>query len=523
MRLKYLRLETCIWLVIALLYLYFCLFHAFDDDELQHCHNAYLIWKGLVPYRDFFEHHLPLYHILVSPFFILGEKPSTIFAFRFISLVSCASVFLLVYRYIEEHYTEKIALFSIMLLASVPMYLFKMIEARPESIAILFFAGALIHILSQKQDKNQLFFAGVLSGLMVCFSLKYIFAWAGLCASIFVLRKKKGCLNFTAGFLTGIIPLVLYVLSKGILNEFISSTFVMNIKWKYRFSPSGYLYETFMTAGLLIAFAISAIIHDFSSMESRKQALAMLLLVAGCFLTIILVPVPYRQSYLPLFVTCTICASSFIMNFFQMFQNRNIKFTVATVVFLCATANSITVLKNEISQTNLEDIKKMKKVDIISPDTSFFDGRSLMFYRMHTGYYGFMHHELLAMLDPDRYSEHVIEAIKKNNFPVVIYDYRVKQMPWEIQDFIQANYCLAEEPDIYIAGKKIDRGKFYKGKAYFEINVSGWYRILFSGNILSIDSKPVKSGEIRFFEKGTHVAESTEFIDNLKVKLEKRR
>ena len=32
---------------------------AFDADELQHAHAAWAFHQGLLPFRDFFEHHMP--------------------------------------------------------------------------------------------------------------------------------------------------------------------------------------------------------------------------------------------------------------------------------------------------------------------------------------------------------------------------------------------------------------------------------------------------------------------------------
>ncbi|MCM8764345.1 MAG: hypothetical protein NC830_03140 [Candidatus Omnitrophica bacterium] len=521
MRSKFFNPEIVIWLIIACLWIYFSFFHGFDDDEFQHCHNAYLIWKGLTPYKNFFEHHLPLYHIIFSPFFFLGEKPSTIFLFRFLSLICSGNAFLILYRHLKENYGT-IALFCLALLAFVPMYLFKMTEARPESVAILFFVSALTYVFSQNSEKHDIFFAGALSGLMVCLSLKYVYAWVGLCASCFVLKKKTLGVYFVAGFLTGIFPLFFYILTKGIFPEFIKCVLVTNAKWKYSFSPAGYLYELFMTAGVIAGCAISGIIGDFLVKESRRKALSGSLLFFGCFLGVVLVPVPYRQSFLPLIVACVFCSLPFVKEFFQLIQDKRIKFAVAMIIFLCATSNSLIAIKNEIPQTNFMDLQTMKKVDEISPGTPFFDGRALMFYRMHTGYYGFMHHELLQMLDADEYSSHIIEAIKSNNFPVVIYDYRVKQMPAKIQHFIQSHYFLAAEPDIYMPGVKIDRAQFIEGRSDFEINVAGWYVVSFTGEDLLIDDTPVKSGDIRFFEIGIHTAKSAKFIDDLTVVLRKR-
>ena len=41
--------------------------HGFEWDELQLLHGAWRIAHGDVPYRDFFEHHPPLLHLLLAP------------------------------------------------------------------------------------------------------------------------------------------------------------------------------------------------------------------------------------------------------------------------------------------------------------------------------------------------------------------------------------------------------------------------------------------------------------------------
>ena len=41
----------------------------FDPDEFEHSHAAWSVFKGLLPYQDFFEHHTPWYYFALSPFF----------------------------------------------------------------------------------------------------------------------------------------------------------------------------------------------------------------------------------------------------------------------------------------------------------------------------------------------------------------------------------------------------------------------------------------------------------------------
>ena len=41
----------------------------FDPDEFEHSHAAWSVFRGLLPYKDFFEHHTPWYYYGLSPFF----------------------------------------------------------------------------------------------------------------------------------------------------------------------------------------------------------------------------------------------------------------------------------------------------------------------------------------------------------------------------------------------------------------------------------------------------------------------
>ena len=46
---------------------------AFDADELQHLHSAWLVSEGFLPYRDYFQHHTPGLHYLLGPLFWLAD------------------------------------------------------------------------------------------------------------------------------------------------------------------------------------------------------------------------------------------------------------------------------------------------------------------------------------------------------------------------------------------------------------------------------------------------------------------
>ena len=79
----------------------------FDRDEIEFVHTAWLIFKGKVIYKDFFQHHHPLGYYFIIPFFKLyGETTSLLSvlrAFYFIILmVVCFHTYLISRFFLER-------------------------------------------------------------------------------------------------------------------------------------------------------------------------------------------------------------------------------------------------------------------------------------------------------------------------------------------------------------------------------------------------------------------------------------
>src|SRR5262249_48643909 len=74
------RIEGALaWLALLcglMLRLFYVMRHPINSDEPQHLHVAWGWSRGLVQYRDLFDNHAPLFHILFSPLVrAVGERP----------------------------------------------------------------------------------------------------------------------------------------------------------------------------------------------------------------------------------------------------------------------------------------------------------------------------------------------------------------------------------------------------------------------------------------------------------------
>ena len=67
-------------------------------DETEHLHMSWLVSTGMVPYRDFFEHHNPLLWYVFAPISALFFNSAyVLYAGHFFSLI--ISIFTLIYLY----------------------------------------------------------------------------------------------------------------------------------------------------------------------------------------------------------------------------------------------------------------------------------------------------------------------------------------------------------------------------------------------------------------------------------------
>src|SRR5437016_13276160 len=67
--------------------------YRFDSYEPQHLHVAWGWTAGLLQYRDVFDNHAPLFHMLTAPLLaVVGECPTVLFYMRLPMLVLWAVV-----------------------------------------------------------------------------------------------------------------------------------------------------------------------------------------------------------------------------------------------------------------------------------------------------------------------------------------------------------------------------------------------------------------------------------------------
>jgi 4-amino-4-deoxy-L-arabinose transferase-like glycosyltransferase len=312
----------------------------FDPDEFQHLHSAWCISKGMLPYKDYFEHHPPFLHFMLAPwlhFFHVETDPdqaiSFIFLARYGMWILTGVIFWLTFTLGKRVKNPRVAWLGTLFLATTLMFLRKCLEIRPDVLATLLWLACLLCVIRgmRREGRSLWSFAwsGFFLGLGVMCTQKMLFAIPGLAATMgWYLWRQKKCDNpkgqfwilssQIAGFCLPVVIILGYIAMRQGLFQFIDYNFIMNLDRRIRFAPYAHLNLLFSQSPLLVVFGIAGFLRIVSNLFPRESqgnhpgresdvllALNTLGLLAGLFLN----PAPHRQSFLPVLPLLAILAS----------------------------------------------------------------------------------------------------------------------------------------------------------------------------------------------------------------------
>jgi 4-amino-4-deoxy-L-arabinose transferase-like glycosyltransferase len=406
----------------------------FDPDELEHSHAAWSVFKGLLPYRDFFEHHTPWYYFGLSPFFhLFAVDQSFESARRFLlfgrvsSLLLAALSVALVIRLGRLAANRSVGLLTGLFVAAQPIFIHKTLEIRPDVPAFLFFVAALWFLLRGLSEEEaaappglRWFLGGGLClGAAIMCTQKMLFVLPGAFLGLGLWTLAGGrralvarildVLVVGAGVAAPVLATWIGFAVQGGGRQFIYNNFFLNARFQLRsFRGVQTTLKTSWPILLLALFGASVALYQLHRAEHRRYGCVLLLCILGGLIAgIVLVPVVYEQYCLvPLSIAC-------------LFAARGLCFLLDLVperarawLLVCATLSLLVLpVRNLASSFDYRDDRQMARLryvfDHTRPTDSVLDGwLGTQVFRPHPLYYFFMHRELLAALsenDKDAY------------------------------------------------------------------------------------------------------------------------
>lgn len=234
-------LSRVLWVFIAInvIYLFASIFisRRAVGDDLEHIHASWLVWQGLIPYTDFFEHHHPLMWYFFAP--LTGLFSGNVLVFLVIrcimALVSLAVLYV-VYRLVKDFFGNKIAaLIAVNLFCFSNIALDAMVQFKPDTFMhLFFFVGLYLFFAFWKSNKQKYLNLAFLSwgvGFLFLQTIIFLLFPLGLCGIYLLVKKQIGWKNILKALPLGMVSLALfgvYLLICGNAQRYFETNWLLN-------------------------------------------------------------------------------------------------------------------------------------------------------------------------------------------------------------------------------------------------------------------------------------------------------
>jgi hypothetical protein len=218
------------------------LHYRIDSDETQHLHVVWGWSHGLLPYRDFFDNHMPLFHILCVPLLRLaGERPETIVLVRLAMLPMFAAMVVLTYRITASTYSKRAAAWAAAIGCLAPQFFLSSIEFRTDILWATSWLAAVAILVCGPLTSRRFALAGLALGIAAATSAKTSMLMVSLAiaaaVTLIITRERpvsrsrivKSALIFAAASLAPVAAIAVYVFRRGIWDAFIACTVRHNV------------------------------------------------------------------------------------------------------------------------------------------------------------------------------------------------------------------------------------------------------------------------------------------------------
>ncbi len=180
-------------LVLRLFYIWH---YRIDSDEPQHLHVVWGWTRGLLPYRDVFDNHSPLFQALYAPLFqLFGVRADILLPMRAAELPLFALTIYAVWRIAGALYSARTALWTAVLTAVLPWFYLSAIEFRPDQLWALLWLLLLMVLTTGRVTPRRVWLAGLLCGAAFSVSMKttlLLMALAPALAGALLVRRAAG-------------------------------------------------------------------------------------------------------------------------------------------------------------------------------------------------------------------------------------------------------------------------------------------------------------------------------------------
>ena len=448
---------------------------AFDNDEFEHTHAAWSVFRGLLPYKDFFEHHTPWYYFALSPFFrwfavdrsFDAARHFLIFG-RFVSLALTAVSVILIFVVGRLGATRRVALLGALFLAGQPILIHKTLEIRPDVPALTFFVaalgllrhGLLVEQATRGRTLRWFLGGGLCLGAAIMCTQKLLFALPGVLVGLGLwtlagdrrgrLTRISAVLVLLSGVgLPGLVTWIAFA-RHGAGTQFIYDNFILNAHWKWH--SGRHLLKVVTSSGPILLLCLVGARFALSRPTRVEKLMSgdvlCLCTLAGLVAGLLVVPAAYEQYYLPLLAIASLFAARGLSVLLDLRRKREARpgrlLVYATLVFLIWPAVDLARAlgrRNDVQMARLQFVFAHT-----GPSDPVLDGwLGMDVFRPQPLYYSFMHRELQVTLS-EREKDAYVDALTTGKVrpALIALDDELRALGPRLVSYVERNYVSSD-------------------------------------------------------------------------------
>lgn len=519
--------EYCIAIVIFLVGLFFRTIYIFryrvNTDEPQHLHVVWSWTKGMLQYRDVFDNHTPLFHILCTPFlYIIRENANVLYYMRLVMIPLFIIAMICTYIIARNLFSKRAGIWAIALISLYPAFFFCSLQYRAGVLWMVLWLAGLAVILGKPPRPYKFFLAGLFFGLAICTSFKTVLllfslAIAVLFTVILDIKSYKGfswhrLFNLFISSLAGILLMPVVFIGFFAWQKALEPLFYCTIS--HNILPQmGHWKEIWRLLLFLILLPILFLINRYLNRSNKGNIIdisrqILLLTVIIYYLTLFSFwPVVTRQNFLPVYSLIFILLIPKLLKWLDLLRNRHAQKTISRfypvliLMFLSALELLVIFLYNPLWENNTKEYtsKIAEVLKLTDPSDFVIDQKGETVFRPRPCYYkleAFTVERMRRGIIPDNIAE---ELIAKR---CCVASTDISRFPIKTRDFIWINYIPIG--DMRVAGKFLEACSEKLHVFRFDVCIPAYYVIVGENRKVMGTLDNTHYTGVRFLESGAH-------------------
>ena len=485
-----------------------------DPDESQHLHVAWLVSQGQVPYRDFWEHHLPFFHYGLAPLTAwLPERPEVYFAARAVMAAMAAVAVGLTWR-LARRLSADGAVWAAVVLLFLPQFAETSTETRPDVPALVAHLASLLALLRWRETGGSgwLWGAGAWQGVALALSVKAVLAFVGVVTFVVgppppAAARGKGRAGSLARLVGGFM-LVLGVLLAGFTGvggaAALHGLYRDVVRASLGFVDFGKTWPMFGSetgAFLAAALGLGLVLRARGLAALRHPVHGVLLVPTLTLVAVLLMPhtpAVYQHAWLPLLPVVAIYAGLTLATLAEWARRAPLRWRsslAVTAIGVAVVVPAGETLVFAVRDQNSSDLRLMRReLRLACPGEAVLDGTALSVFRPAAYRYGALIRGVRVWVARGVIPEEVIaDDMRAARAPIAHVDFRIKGMVGPVADLLRRHYAAGPE-GLLVAGAEVAAAEG-GGRALVDLLATGPYLLDFSAGLeVSVDGTPARRG-----------------------------